>query len=79
MKNDLSKFIGAIDQVARLNGKEIRDNIFSQKTVISKTPEEAMKRAAYEDYLKTGKAHSVEHAREICDEFIRDVLKKATE
>lgn len=73
----LEDFIGMLQEFKRLDGKDIRDSIFSNETTISETPEKAKERSDYESYLKTGESSIDEEAlnRNI-SHFVNDIIKK---
>ena len=73
----LDKLKSLLSEFKQMDGRDIRDSLFSNDTVISKTPEEAKERGEYEDFLKTGESSSDEQTlNKNAEHFINDIIKK---
>lgn len=64
-----------IRELENIDGKNIKEITFPIESVISKTPEKAQERAAYETFLKNDKIEE-EQIENIAENFLSDMLRK---
>ena len=75
LKENFSKIINLIKDFESLEGKRIQEALFSDQVVISETPEDAVERSNYEQFLKDNLAEE-KNMQDYLKNFVSDIVRK---